>query len=65
VSWFAQPVEWGTTLCYRKSCAELAECVFDGDPYCLLHADDALERAVAVELLGDRAWELLPPLEEL
>lgn len=64
MGWFREPVEWGLTLCSRKSCAELAEAVFDGDPYCLLHAEDAWERAVAHELLGGRVWELLPPLEE-
>ena len=64
MSWFREPVEWGLTLCYRRHCAELAECVFDGDPFCLEHAEEAWERAVAVELLGERAWDLLPPLEE-
>jgi hypothetical protein len=65
VGWDWQPIEWGVTLCWWRHCAEAAECAFDGDPYCLLHAEEAWERQVAVELLGaERAWELLPPLAE-
>lgn len=63
MGWERQPVVWGVTLCSRRHCAELAECVWDGDPYCFTHAEDALERVLAVELLGERAWELLPELE--
>lgn len=43
-------IEWGATLCCAKECAELAECSFDGWPYCLLHAEDALETWVARDL---------------
>lgn len=64
MNWFRQPVVWGSTLCYRPHCTEAAECVFEGDPYCLEHAEEAWERAVAHELLGERAWDLLPPLVE-
>ena len=40
-------IVWGETLCWEKECAELAECAFDGYPYCCLHADDALDAWVA------------------
>ena len=64
MSLFGEPVEWGLTMCSRPHCCELAEAVFEGEPYCLLHAEDAWERAVAHELLGERVWDLLPPLVE-
>lgn len=61
---FREPVEWGLTMCSLRHCCELAEALFEGEPYCLLHAEDAWERAIAHELLGERAWDLLPPLVE-
>lgn len=64
MSWFRPEVEWGLTLCRWRHCVDLAVLVFDGDPYCLAHGEDAWERAVAHELLGERVWELLPPLGE-
>ncbi len=48
------PVEWGSTLCYRRHCAERAVLTIDGWPYCLDHGDDEVERVVA--------WELHPEL---
>lgn len=40
-------ITWGSTLCWVKECAELAACRYDGYPYCLLHADEALDYDVA------------------
>lgn len=48
------PVTWGVTLCGFPHCAELAEALLDGWPFCLPHADDEVERWIA--------WELNPEL---
>jgi hypothetical protein len=45
---------WGSTLCSRVHCAELAVLTIDRWPFCLEHADDEVERLVAIELLGAR-----------
>ena len=56
-------IDWGLTLCSRKRCAELAECLLDGWPFCLLHAEDDLERWVAWSLNPELVASL-PPLDE-
>ena len=58
------PVEWGLTLCSRKSCAELAEVKVDGWPFCCFHADDEIERWVAFSLNPDAVFDLFPALDD-
>lgn len=52
-------IEWGVTLCWRKECAELADCSYEGYPFCFLHADDELEYDLARELNPELAARLL------
>lgn len=52
-------IVWGVTLCEEKECAELADCRYEGYPYCYLHADDALEYDLARELNPGLAATLL------
>lgn len=58
-----ETIRWGLTLCSRKLCDRDAEAVFEGVPFCLAHAEEAWERQVARELLGERTAELLGDLE--
>lgn len=54
------PIEWGLTMCRRRRCVEPAACSIDGEPYCLQHADDEIERAcVPAELAA-----MMPELDE-
>lgn len=46
-------------MCGRAHCVELAACAIDGWPFCLVHAEDALERWVAFGL-NPELLELLP-----
>jgi hypothetical protein len=51
-------IEWGSTMCRR--CVALATVALDGEPFCIAHADDELERAcVPAELAA-----MLPGLDE-
>lgn len=64
----ADPVDWfelaeRTIGCYAPHCLALAECLFDGVPYCLDCADLVLDRLVAVQLTP-RLRELMPPVFE-
>lgn len=52
------PIVWGSTLCKRKRCVEIAECAIDGEPFCIPHADEEIERA------GVPVARQLPPLDE-
>lgn len=54
------PIEWGGTLCRRKRCAELSACSIDGEPFCLEHADEEIERACVPPDFA----RLLPGLDE-
>lgn len=54
------PIEWGGTLCKRKRCVELAACAIDGEPFCLPHADEEIERACVEPEFA----RLLPDLDE-
>lgn len=54
------PIEWGSTLCKRKRCVELAACSLDGEPFCLEHADEELDRAC----VDPDFARLLPGLDE-
>jgi hypothetical protein len=54
------PITWGATLCSRKRCAELAACSLDGEPFCLLHVDETIERAC----VDPDFARLLPGLDE-
>lgn len=52
-------IDWGSTLCWAKECAELAACAFDGYPYCIEHADDAVDAWVARSMNPELADRLL------
>ena len=54
------PIVWGSTLCTRKRCVEIAEVAIDGVPWCVVHADEEIERACVP---ADFA-RLLPDLDE-
>lgn len=54
------PIVWGSTLCTRKRCAELATCSVDGVPFCIPHADETIERACVDPEFARR----LPELDE-
>lgn len=58
------PIEWGSTLCRRKRCVEIAEAALDGVPYCIEHADEEIDRLVAIELGGVEMLDKLPGLDE-
>lgn len=54
------PIEWGSTMCARRHCVELAECSIDGEPFCIEHGDEEIERAcVSVDFAAK-----LPELDE-
>lgn len=46
--WRYDQVVWGETECSIKRCSAPAELLYDGSPLCLDHADDLLERQVAI-----------------
>lgn len=54
------PIEWGGTLCRRRRCVQLAACSIDGEPFCLDHADEEIERAAMPPELA----ALMPELDE-
>lgn len=54
------PIEWGSTMCSRRRCVELAVCALDGEPYCLVCVDEVIERAAVPPELA----RLLPSLDE-
>lgn len=54
------PIEWGSTMCRRKRCVELAAVAIDGEPYCIMHGDDEIERACVEPEFA----RLLPELDE-
>lgn len=54
------PVVWGSTLCRRKRCVELAVCSIDGVPFCIVHADEEIDRAC----VDPDFARLLPGLDE-
>jgi len=54
------PIVWGSTLCRRKRCVELAACSIDGEPFCIGHADEEIERAC----VDSEFARLLPDLDE-
>lgn len=61
-------VEWWELLdrtigCNTHHCLDLAECLFDGQPLCLDHADELLQRVAAIAEVP-RLRSLLPPLWE-
>lgn len=56
-------ITWGATLCSRRHCVDTAACLLDGWPFCLLHAEDELERWVALDL-NREAVALMPGLED-
>lgn len=54
------PIVWGSTMCGRKRCVELAEVSLDGEPRCIAHADEEIERACVPPEFA----RLLPELDE-
>ena len=54
------PIEWGSTMCGRKRCVELAAVALDGEPRCIPHADEEIERAC----VDPDFARLLPELDE-
>ena len=54
------PIVWGATLCKRKRCVELAEVGLDGEPFCVPHADEEIDRAC----VDPDFARLLPGLDE-
>ena len=54
------PIVWGATLCGRRRCVELATVALDGEPRCIAHADEELERAC----VDPDFARLLPELDE-
>ena len=58
------PIEWGSTMCRRKRCVEIAQAAIDGVPYCIAHADEEIDRLVAIELGGVEMLDKLPGLDE-
>ncbi len=56
-------ITWGQTMCSRRHCVEGAACLLDGWPFCLDHADDEVERWLALELNPELVG-LLPALDD-
>lgn len=58
------PIVWGETMCQRKRCVDPAQAAIDGVPYCIAHADEEIDRLVAIELGGVEMLDKLPGLDE-
>ena len=54
------PITWGATLCKRKRCVELAEVAIDGEPWCIEHGDEEIDRAC----VDPDFARMLPELDE-
>lgn len=62
-TWDYSEVVWGESLCDAPRCSSPGELLCDGELRCVSHADEELERVIAVEL-NPSLLGLLPPLYE-